>query len=397
MSTITPRQQLLVMLAGTKLADVLASTKTTLPWLVNALGLPGWVISVLVPIRESGALLPQWWLKQRASIYSNRVQVWRAGMLGQLLGIGALGAVTAFAQDSSSASSIAGLVLIIGLILASCSRALSSLAIKDIQGIVVEENHRGKLVGTASSISGALSLIGAGLVYFGGQSASAGTALVLLLAALGALTASYLAAQTLSASYDDSKKTNNSNKLNLRQTLAQNPDLRTLIINRSLLAHSALLTPFLVAVMANQWQQLHLAFLIGASAIATFLSSYFWGLLADISARNTLMIAAGICLASVAPFLLLPQASLVTELALFTALQLGHAGIRTGRKTYAVDIAEDEQRTAYVASANTIIGLVLLCLGGFYALLYQWFGYDILLIMLVALALGAVHTRTLKN
>ena len=41
------------------LADRIASAKTTLPWLLLQLGAPGWMLSLLVPIRESGSMLPQ--------------------------------------------------------------------------------------------------------------------------------------------------------------------------------------------------------------------------------------------------------------------------------------------------------------------------------------------------
>lgn len=41
------------------LADRIASARTTLPWLLLQLGAPGWMLSLLVPIREAGSMLPQ--------------------------------------------------------------------------------------------------------------------------------------------------------------------------------------------------------------------------------------------------------------------------------------------------------------------------------------------------
>jgi hypothetical protein len=42
---------------------------------------------------------------------------------------------------------------------------------------------------------------------------------------------------------------------------------------------------------------------------------------------------------------------------------VAHAGIRLGRKTYLVDMAEGNQRTTYVAVSNTVIGALLLATG----------------------------------
>ena len=43
----------------TKLGDALASAKIILPWLLTSVGAPAFFSGVLVPIRESGSLLPQ--------------------------------------------------------------------------------------------------------------------------------------------------------------------------------------------------------------------------------------------------------------------------------------------------------------------------------------------------
>lgn len=48
----------------------------------------------------------------------------------------------------------------------------------------------------------------------------------------------------------------------------------------------------------------------------------------------------------------------------FFLLTLLHAGVRVGRKTYVVDVAEGDLRTTYVAVGNTTMGLVLLVVGG---------------------------------
>lgn len=45
-------------------------------------------------------------------------------------------------------------------------------------------------------------------------------------------------------------------------------------------------------------------------------------------------------------------------------LAIAHAGVRIGRKTYLVDMAGGNKRTDYTAVSNTVIGLLLLLVGG---------------------------------
>ena len=45
-------------------------------------------------------------------------------------------------------------------------------------------------------------------------------------------------------------------------------------------------------------------------------------------------------------------------------ITLMHTGVRVGRKTYVVDMAEGDKRTTYVAVSNSAMGLILLIVGG---------------------------------
>ena len=56
----------------------------------------------------------------------------------------------------------------------------------------------------------------------------------------------------------------------------------------------------------------------------------------------------------------------------FVGLGIAHAGVRLGRKTYLVDMAEGDRRTDYVAVSNSAIGLALLVAGGMGALASAW-------------------------
>jgi MFS family permease len=50
---------------------------------------------------------------------------------------------------------------------------------------------------------------------------------------------------------------------------------------------------------------------------------------------------------------------------IYFILSIAHEGIRIGRKTYIVDIADGNKRTDYVAISNTFIGVILIFAGLF--------------------------------
>lgn len=77
--------------AASQVADSLASAKTTLPWLMLHLGAPAWMTATLVPIRESGAMLPQLLLGALVRRLALRKWVWVACALVQAACLAVLG------------------------------------------------------------------------------------------------------------------------------------------------------------------------------------------------------------------------------------------------------------------------------------------------------------------
>lgn len=383
--------QLIAIATFTKLADLLISAKTTLPWLLTSLGAPLWIISLLVPIRESGALIPQWTIKQQTQDIQNRVYLWRWGIVIQASAICLILVAALFTTQLT-----AGILILCALLVLSLGRALASLSMKDIQGINVEKGQRGKLVGIASSISGLLSLLTALLMIMAPQGQD-NTSIQLLLG-LGAflMLVSLVLSQRLTANLSNDDK-NVDNPESLWKTIRQQADLRNLIVSRCLLLHGALIAPFFVSASATNSDSFQLPYFIIASALAAFLSSYLWGKLADKSAIRTLFFASMLCVvASVSFYIFANGDNWQLNIALFFLLNLGYAGIRTGRKTYMLDIAQGSKRTVYVASANTVVGYILLLLGGLYALLQTWISDYVILIMTGALLLGLIHTFTMR-
>ncbi|MGK0268908.1 MAG: hypothetical protein ACI8Y3_001526, partial [Paraglaciecola sp.] len=334
-----------------KLADLLISAKTTLPWLLASLGAPIWIVSMLVPIRESGSLIPQWPLKQKVSHIENRLVIWRWGIVIQACSIFLMLASAIFTK-----ALIAGLLILFCLLLLSLGRSLSSLSMKDIQGINVEKGQRGKLVGMASTMSGLLSLITAGLLILSPQDMSIKAIQLLITFSAFIMFVSLFLSIGLTANLSDNKKDSNDGK-SLWKTINQQADLRQLIISRCLLLHAALIAPFFVSASAINNDFFQLPYFIIASALASFLSSYLWGKMADKSAIHTMLYATLVCIsASVAFYFVTSVDKWWVDVFLFFVLNLGYAGIRIGRKTYMLDIAQGSQRTLYVAAANSMVG-----------------------------------------
>jgi hypothetical protein len=374
-----------------KLADLLISAKTTLPWLLASLGAPIWIVSMLVPIRESGSLIPQWSLKKKTQHIENRLVIWRWGIIVQACSI-CLMLISAIFTEGLPA----GLLILLSLLILSLGRALSSLSMKDIQGLNIEKGQRGRLVGIASSLSGLLSLITAGLLIFFPQDMNI-TAIQLLISFSAILFfVSLLLSIGLTANLTDDSNDSNDGK-SLWQTIRQQADLRHLIISRCLLLHAALIAPFFVNASATNNDFFQLPYFIIASAFASFISSYLWGKMADKSAVKTLFYATIVCILTSTFFYFFTSLNnWIIDVFLFFALNLGYAGIRIGRKTYMLDLTQGSQRTLYVASANSIVGYILLMLGGVYALLYIVIGKHLILVMTIFMIIGLLHTFKLK-
>ena len=81
----------------------------------------------------------------------------------------------------------------------------------------------------------------------------------------------------------------------------------------------------------------------------------------------------------------------------FFVLSVAHDGVRVGRKTYVVDLADGNRRTDYVAVSNTFIGLLLLLAGVTGALsAYLSLAGIVLLLSCIGL-LGAVLSARLNE
>jgi MFS family permease len=151
---------------------------------------------------------------------------------------------------------------------------------------------------------------------------------------------------------------------------------RRFVVARALAMGSGLAAPFYLALAQQQLggAMALLGLFIAVEGLAGLLSAPLWGRWADRSSRRVFALACALAgglslaVAALAWAPLPPGAALVVYPLAFFGLGVAHAGIRLGRKTYLVDMAEGNQRTDRVAVSNTVIGALLLASGGVGAL-----------------------------
>ncbi|MDW7749021.1 MFS transporter [Halomonas sp.] len=391
-----PRNFFLHLLAalGNKLADELSSARLVLPWLLGVIGAPLWMVGLLVPIREAGALLPQLFVAGFIRLKPERKWVWVLGGALQALAAALLALLALLGNGAVGG----GLVLAV-LVALSLARGLSSIATKDVMGKTIAKQRRGTLMGWSGSVAGGVTLAAGGvLMLFGDRPGELALAVLLGVAALGWAVNALCAARIKETpgAVEGGENAWDSVKLGLR-LLRDDRAFLHFNLSRTLLLASALALPY-VALLGQQQSGAELGglgILIVVSGLAGMLASPLWGKRADASSRRVMRdgglgTAAG-CLLGAA-FAWLPGAwsETVWPYALvYALLVIVHAGVRLGRKTYIVDMAGADKRALYVALSNTLTGVLMLVVGGAVGLLAQWLGSAGLLACLALMGLGA--------
>ncbi|MCS3903111.1 hypothetical protein J2T55_001128 [Methylohalomonas lacus] len=400
-----PRNFFLIIAANTlsKLGDTLSNPKTVLSWLLEYLQAPLYLIGLLVPIRESGSLIPQLAIASYIRRLAVRKWAWVGGSLVQALSIAAIGVVAMLAEGAAAGWLIIGLLVIF-----SFGRGLCSVAFKDVQGKTIPKTRRGLLGGYSASIAGYIGLaVGLGFLLFDQDAGAAFYGGLLLLVALTWL----LAAALFSGVVEDSGETGGGGNalaeaLQRLGLLASDRGFRRFVITRALLLCSALTAPYYI-VLAQQESHAGDLSLLGlfiiANGLASSLSAPFWGRLSDRSSKTVMIAAAlltgalGIVTFVIATGVPLLHESRWTYPLLFLLLGIAHSGVRLGRKTYIVDLAGGNRRTDYVAVSNTVIGVMLLLMGGLGALASATSAAGVILLFSLLGLAGALVGRGLPE
>ncbi len=387
----------------TKLGDSIANPKTTLTWMMDAIGAPVALTGLLVPVRESGSLIPQLVIAAFVRRQPIRKSVWVMGSILQAAAVLAMGLIAWFMDGVA-----AGVAIIFSLAVFSLARGLSSVAAKDVLGKTIPKTRRGRVNGFSASAAGLATLgVGAVLVAAGADDGARATFLALLAGAALLWVAAALLYSRIEEWPGETEGGGNALSEAFRRLalLRDDPPFRNFVITRALLLCSALSAPYYVILARRHESGIagQLGFFIIAGGLASSLSAPFWGRLADWSSRTVMLVAAlitsGLGFLAVALEIIAPRlaAAIWFYPVVFFVLMIAHSGVRLGRKTYIVDLAAGNRRTDYVAVSNTVIGVVLLVLGSIGALA-QLFSVPIVILVLSALGLaGALMSRSLPE
>jgi hypothetical protein len=364
-----------------------------LTWLLAALGAPAAITALLVPVRESGSMLPQAWLASYARSQPVRKWLWVAGSVGQAGAVAAMAIVALTLEGAAAGWAILGALALFAL-----ARSLSSLASKDVLGRTIPKGARGQVTGSATIASGAVAItVGVALRAFGGEDAGIGTfALLLGVAALAWVVAGAVFATVTEAPGKHDEQPHGRPLHDALALLRNDRPFRRFVTARTLLLVSALAPPFVVT-LATREGGVGLAGLgpfVISSGLAALLGGRTWGRLADRSSRRAMTLAAGSASVIVLGFLALLQFPVVREAAIvypatYLLLALAHTGVRVGRKTYVTDLAEGNRRTEYVAVSNTAMGALLLVTGAISSAVAM-LGPEAALLFLAVLGLAGV-------
>lgn len=353
----------------TQLGDAISNPKIILPWVLESVAAPLYLLGLLVPIRESGSMLPQLLIASYVRRMPIRKWVWVLGSLLQALSIFGIGLAAWQLQGASAGWSIIALLTLFSL-----ARGLCSVASKDVIGKTIPKKQRGRLSGWSSSAAGLITLGLGALLLLGSSAALKPAHYGILLAAGGSLW--LIAALFYSRIREFPGETEGGRNgfleaLRRLDLLRTDKPFRRFVITRALMLCSALTAPYYV-VLAQQnlgSPTYLLGLFVLASGTASLISGPFWGLFADISSRKVLIAAAS--LTALLGFFVYALARLEAGWlsvgwvlpAVYFVLSIAHQGVRIGRKTYVVDLAEGNKRTDYVAVSNTLIGVILLLMG----------------------------------
>lgn len=387
-----PRNGLRLVAANTlqSSGDQTVNASTVLPWLFHVLGVPAAFVGLLVPIRESGSMLPQAFLTPLVVRVRRRKWVFVTGAAVQAVSVAVMAAIAALGSGVA-----AGVGILVALVVFSLGRCLCSIASKDVQGRTIPSGERGQIVGLATSAAGLVAItLGVLIRVLGGEDLDA-AALALLLAVgavLWVLSAVVCARVREPAGEGDdagdepaagagdgresaAEDSSPSWFAEAAQLFRDDATFRKFITVRGLLLVSSLSPPFIVtlSIASGTGALAGLGGFILASGVASLIGGRVFGKLADRSSR--LLMAGAATAASLVAFALVliealpgfdggaPLGAAVFVGAYFL-LTLLHSGVRVGRKTYVVDVAEGDTRTAYVAVGNTAMGVILLVVGG---------------------------------
>ena len=383
----------LASLTATKTGDGLLDPKLVLAWLLTALGAPTAAIGAIVPAREAFALLPQLFIAEPIRRLQRRKWVWAAAAVTQGLTVLAIALVALTLDGGAAGWTIVGLIVLFG-----CARSAASVSYKDVLGKTVSKPRRGTVTGTASSLAAAAVLLfGIGLWADVIPLTTTSIGIVLLVA--GGL---WIGAGVLFTTLaEDAGSTEGGRNgigvvIGNLSTLWREPQLGRFVATRALLTVTAVAPPYILSLTRSDDGGLgDLGPFVIASSLATVVGGRLWGRLSDRSSRWVLI---GSAVASSVLFTVAAVGSGTGVLdrawlagAVLFLVVLAYQGVRLGRSTHLVDMADEDERAVYTAVSNTVVGLAILATAVF-GVLSDAIGLAWLFVVFAAMSATAVVT-----
>lgn len=381
--------------------DVVVDPKAVLAWLLAAVGAPAGLAGLLVPVRESGSLLPQAGLVPWVRRFGVRKWLWVGGAAGQAAAVVLMALVVA-----TTTGAVAGWGIIGALAVFALARSVASIASKDVMGRTVPKGRRGRVTGVATVASGVVAIT-AGVAVRGLGGGDLGTGVFVGMLAAAAL--AWVAAAAVFATVVEPASGRDDVPArgwlgHAVHLLRSDRPFRRFVVTRTLLLVSALSPPFVVSLAARDSGAAfgQLGPFVAATGVAALVGGPLWGRMSDRSSRHVMMLSAGGAAGVLVVLLAVMAVDGVRGAAwlypaAYLALALAHTGARIGRKTYLVDLGEGNRRTDYVATSNSAMGVLLLATGGISAGLAE-LGVEVALAFLAVLgAGGAVAARHLPE
>lgn len=260
-----------------KIADELISARLILPWMMAAIGAPAALMGFLVPIRETGVLLPQLFVAAAVRKMAYRRPVWLLGGLLSLLSLLAMLVSVWLLEGYQS-----GLAILACLVVFSLARGLCSVSAKDVLGKTISKSRRGVLMGYSAGIGGVVVLL-VGLMM--STQLTDNSPLTIFMGLLVIAIIMWLLALMAFAQIVEQPGATEGGGNAIQVAieglgkLRHDAELRDFVIVRILLLCVALAPPF-YALLAQQWlghDIASLGVLIIASGLGSSISSPFWG------------------------------------------------------------------------------------------------------------------------
>jgi MFS family permease len=382
----------------TKLAEQIASPELIMPYVFALIGVPAFYSGLLVPIKNTGSLLPQLFVSAKIRAFAIRKYFWAAA--GFFQGIMLLFmALTIYEIESG----LAGTIIIILLLLFSMASGVGSIAFKDVMGKTIPKGKRGRLLSFRATGGGVLTIIAGLILYFFIEKDSSVQSFTLLFLAAGIL---WIISAILFAFISEEKGATSGGRSPINevkkgwQLLKGDKNFLNFLITRSLLLSIPLVQPFLI-LFATERMEVELSGLglfVIAAGVSNTISSPFWGRFSDRSSKKVMIVSAVFALiicGYVIVFEFLPDSwqSIYTYGPVFFLIIMAYGGARMARKTYLVDYAPSDERPLYVSVANTFMGIITL-ISGVLSLVAGFFGVKMMILALMILMVLAIFFAT---